>query len=456
MERFIIGMHLKEDLIFKDPDEISHAIAGLQWGVRAILLTEIYRRAEEILPNDDVGLLPNYITPCHDVLNESIHSDNLLPYHTIQYWLSKTHSIARGSHGKARLTWTEDDTSMIYNDALISINRMGEMFLDLMKSVEDLTKQKLFCGRQFKFELPDVIHDDISNHSLGFSFLSDERNRCWTSDYDDIFARQYASSLVGPNRHIDEQGFLTPAARGWLNEVTDFKIQTGVLLKLTGGGCPRDTEMLSLQLDETPTGHRAFYFVKNEMIMVQNYDKMSYTRNQQAPIPRVVFQRLARVLVIYLMVIRPYEKVLRHKLCRDNESPVNESLENFKETKALYFVHELGKFAPKTLSNKVAELMLEYFGSRLTSRDLRHILHGIIVHTTPSEFLTRGSSNYGILSFNHSTEIGEKHYGVELKSFGILHPEEAIQFLNVCPLQCRLFLTNLSYRSLAICIHFGV
>jgi hypothetical protein len=427
MERVIILLQLKSDLTFRDPNTISHSISGLQWGARAIFLTEAIRRGDETFTYTDNTSFPNpdYVTPTAKVVEETVEKPMCSPYKTIQYWLRETHEIARNAHGEARVTWTneEQEETMLYNDTLISIERMGDMFRDLMTDVEQLISRNLFYNKKFLFELPTIVHDNIADHQLEYSWMTDARNAPWTSHYgENFFYRQYILTLPSKERHFETQITPTLAARKWLIDLEDFKVLTGILLKLTGGGCPRDSEMLSLQLETSSTGHRAFYFIGREMIMLQEYDKMSYTRSEPAPIPHVVFPRLARAMAIYLLVLRPYELLLNYTLF---------GAENMRELKYLYFVNGKGRLPQEVLSNRIGQIMTHYFGSRLTSRDLRHILHAITTHTTPPEFNSVGAVNYGIRSFHHTERIGKNIYGRELRGFGILHPEEALQFLCV-------------------------
>jgi hypothetical protein len=405
------------------------------------MYAEITRRAKA----DGIALSgePNYVAAGFEVVNESIHELQTSPYSQVQFWLSKTHPIAQQTPGDGKLVWAEDDKTMTYLGTSINIDAMGGLFQELTDVVEGIMRRDLLFEVDVPFQLPDVIHDDISVTTRGYSWTKHPLNRDFTSKYEDDF---FMKQILLPRADVREKmwgldGVVTPFARQWMSHIKTFKLNVAILLKLACACAIRDTEVLEMVLEETVTYRRSFYFVRGEMVVVSAYDKMSYLRETVKNIPHSVYKRLAALIAQYHLIIYPFELLLRHSRSEDRAT--------FLKHKETFLADEGGKFDTKLISTRIGELMERKFGAKLTTSDLRHIIQAIIVHCIPPQYMTTGLVNFGLRALNHSEQVGRTHYARNIQSFGTQHPEETAQFLAVS-----LFVKYLSLSRAKLCLRY--
>jgi hypothetical protein len=428
-------LQLKQDLYFKPVYQFSSSIAGLQWDFRAIMYEEILRRAKDPHDRSYNPDHPNYVQACEDVVNQCIHHLPTSPYSQVQYWLGKTHPIAQSTPGEGKLLWAADERTMTYMGTSISIDQLGELFRQLTSECEEAMRKDLLFEVDVPFELPEVIHDDISVSTRTFSWIQHPGNLEFTSRYNDDY---FMKHVVLANSQIREKmwnvsGSVTSSARAWLIRLNDFKLNVAVLLKLACACAMRDTEMLELVLEETATSRRSFYFLQGEMVVISAYDKMSYLRETVKNIPHSVYRRLATLIAQYHLIIHPFEILLRHAITTDMTS--------FLQLRYHFLADERGKFKTDLISSRIGNLMEAKFGTKLKTRDLRHIIQAIITHCIPAQYLTTGLVNFGLRALNHSEQTGRVHYARDIQSFGAQHPEETTQYLAVCIFSFSFYLT---------------
>jgi len=314
---------------------------------------------------------------------------------------------------------------MVYKGTPISIRRLGEMNNALTSEIEKELDDGIFFGKNVPFSIPEVVYDDISCKSVGYSWSTEKRNAPWTSQYsDDYFLHNIILSDARLSREILSPNIgVSTRARLWYIKLQEWKVKVGLLLKMACGGSLRDSEQLELLLFETPSARRNFFFVIDEVVMVPEYDKMSYSRSDTSIVPRVLYPRLAVIFAKYQLIVYPFETILRSLLCED--------MKLYELTKWMMFVDENGRFPKSVLSKLLSKLMTDWFGHALGSSDIRHITQAIINHTTPPECMTIGLANFGTTSLNHSVVTGRKIYALFLNSFGNQHPEETEQYMRV-------------------------
>lgn len=86
-----------------------------------------------------------------------------------------------------------------------------------------------------------------------------------------------------------------------------------VLIHITSGQPARMTELVHLRLFNSRSSHRSIYLYFGSVMLLSTYSKTSSASQRDRMIARFLPNALKELLLVYLIVVRPFERLA---LCR--------------------------------------------------------------------------------------------------------------------------------------------
>jgi hypothetical protein len=169
--------------------------------------------------------------------------------------------------------------------------------------------------RQLMFNWEPVIdlgsiQDSLVNRHVGWSFLSEPRNRLQHS-FRHLQQRAWhdkSSSLMAKQRWVPSR-----VAR-YLRQVAAFQQQLLLCIHFAGGMPGRGTEIGSLKWCNTPTTMRNVFVLHSLLLIVLEYQKAQYSTNRAFYVVRTLPLAVSQLLFRYLAYVRPFAEALSHQV----------------------------------------------------------------------------------------------------------------------------------------------
>ena len=121
-----------------------------------------------------------------------------------------------------------------------------------------------------------LLHDDLSNSSVGWSFLRDQRNQ-WPVDGQSWLFQRIQSTPRQRTKFVKvgtTSGINRERIADWMRQVAQFRARLLVLMHITGGQPARGTEILSIRHRNTSAGgHRNVFIEDGLVVFVTRYIK---------------------------------------------------------------------------------------------------------------------------------------------------------------------------------------
>lgn len=213
----------------------------------------------------------------------------------------------------ATVTWLDDDCKhMRVNDVSLSlaelITAVEKLFLEAEQQLGDL-----MFGQGLPAELESLkfenLFDDLNNISLGYSFLSDRRNglqgfkpyllqHLVKSSEAAKYVLEGSATNLRWNPRGQQQYFLM--SKKFIRTLL-------ALVHITSGQPCRATELETVTISNSAFGKRSLFLRKNRLVVIQTYNKTSSYLDSNVAIPRFLPERLSKLLLIYLCLVRPVE-----------------------------------------------------------------------------------------------------------------------------------------------------
>ncbi|KAG2047860.1 P-loop containing nucleoside triphosphate hydrolase protein, partial [Suillus hirtellus] len=341
-ERCIALLTLQKDGSFKEPQDVTGIIAKDEYCMRLAFLTEIKNRVASGAAEDESAAF-------HDIE----------PYIT-----EKTHFTL------PRLWWTDTLTwrTMLYKGNRVDLGDVCRMFADTEARLVDAWENSVLKGLQIRINYDDIA-DDLTNKDVGYSFLSDQRNSCFTrrDRLLDGFLRDNAIfahfAVVRQGNVIWNQATL----RLWLQDYADFHSLLLLRCEMLSGAPGRGTELTAMTYRNTRTRPtRNLVILGKHITMLCLYSKTSAITGRDRMIPHSLDAVTGDILVQDLALARPFAEFAA-SICFPNNLNV----------KDLYRQHIFVRFDRLFNSTELSSVMtrhsLPFLDYGLTINSWRHI-----------------------------------------------------------------------------------
>lgn len=162
-------MMLQNDGSFKEPKYITGPIAHYEYCMRFTFMIEMHR-LKTLKSNSTYEQhceqLCSWFTEKHDSTFNSLRS--------LQHRAS---TVAQSTMALPAIWWLDQIhfQTMAYKGNRIEFDNIKAMFVKLEVDIIQIFEEKILCGQHLHF-LYDAIADDLSNGTVGYSFITDPRN----------------------------------------------------------------------------------------------------------------------------------------------------------------------------------------------------------------------------------------------------------------------------------------
>lgn len=284
---------------FNEPKLVTSPIARFKYCIRLMFLSLMHR--EETMDDGLARYQPWLVEKVESTFNSLC---------SLQHVAS---SIAYSTMSLPSVWWQDRKTykTMLYKGSSISIDQISVMIQNLEERTKTTWEDLILLqtGLQVEYTL---LHDDLSNKNIGYSFVTDPRNQCFSDDFlllKAILASEHLRSRFLLFNQGGVSRWNTHALRKWLLGYAEFHLLQLVRCQLTAGSPSRGTELTAMLACNTQ-----LYSVRNlvafgkHISLLCTYLKTSSMSGADKLIPHSLDAFTSDLLVQDFAIARPFAR----------------------------------------------------------------------------------------------------------------------------------------------------
>jgi len=405
--RFIAFTSMDSDGSFSKAGEVSPRIAKMQYFARACVFQCM--RTEFQNCGDNQLEARKVLERFRGFVSEE-HFNSFARLREIMHLVSNSASI---EHNEPQMDWVHGSnyTAISLPDGhIITTKSLGNSYHHYMNELK--TKLKfLLMGYPWK-KLPtlqDVHVDDINCNQIGYSFLNDPRNVKLINVKKELV--KHLSSAEGCKEQFvrssttgDGNIWKEIGISQWMGTCSTVVEIILFLVHLSSGQPARGVELMTYNITKPANTSRSVYFNQGTIMLITTYWKGRNVSNRDRPIARFLPKEFAKLLLVYLSVIRPTE-VFFSSVSHGNGN--TDSVGNYNR---YLFVRNGIRMNSEQCSTSFQKLFLQKLRFHLSFRQFRQIVIGFT-----SKLL---QTDYGAIpepmmdeQAGHGTATAGKFYG---------------------------------------------
>lgn len=409
--RFLILISLQSDGGHAEPDYMTGYFAKLKYCIRLAFLHEIKRVAQERYHGVDY----HACLELEPWFQEGIHS----PFDSICSLQHMASAIAMGTMRMPRIWWEDPEhhEKMIFQGHHIAFSDIRQMFAAMEQELITLWQQHILLGiTDLRVDYSDSIREDLSNTTVGYSFLDDPLN---TFLFGHSSQKLLAAILARPalRDHFIHSVGSDPqwdrlALRRWLEHYSRLSLLLLVRCEMLSGGPGRGTELTSMSYRSTQTRRRRnLSILGSHLAIIRTYQKSTALSGKDKLIPHSLDAVSTDIMLQDLLLVRPFA-TWAATMCYPSEADAVKRLYQYK-----LFINQHKLFTSDDLSNAMRHFTLRSLGIGLTINPWRHIAISFRRHLCPTataffEKEAESEETAAILQLGHSRQIENMHYAV--------------------------------------------
>jgi len=361
-ERCLALLTLKQDGSFKEPKDVTGIIAKDEYCMRLAFLTEIKNRvaagdaADESVAFDDLQL---YLT-------EKTH----FTFAGLRSLQHRASALAYDTMSLPHIFWTDDSTfrTMLYKGNRIDLDDVCKMFSETEAKLVDAWESSVLKGIPIRIAY-DSIADDLTNKDVGYSFLSDPRNHCFTRR-DRLLHAFFTNKTIFSHFAVVRQGEIIwnrAALRQWLQDYADFHSLLLLRCEMLSGAPGRGTELTAMTYRNTRTRTtRNLVILGKHITILCLYSKTGALTGKDRLIPHSLDAVTGDILIQDLALSRPFAEFAA-SICFPNHANI---IELYRQH---VFIRFDRLFNSSDLSSVMTQHSLPFLNYNLTINSWRHI-----------------------------------------------------------------------------------
>ncbi|KAG1848267.1 hypothetical protein F4604DRAFT_1502194, partial [Suillus subluteus] len=361
-ERCLALLTLQKDGSFKEPKDVTGIIAKDEYCIRLAFLTEIRNRVALGEAEDE--------SAAFDQLEPYLTEHNHYTFSRLRSLQHRASSLAYSAAGLPSIWWTDATTwnTMLYKGNHIDLDDVRKMLADTEARLVDLWENSVLKGLHIRIDY-DAIADDLTNKDVGYSFLSDPRNPCFSRrdrlldaffHNKDIFGH---FGVVREGKMIWNKGNL----RKWLQDYADFHSLLLLRCEMLSGAPGRGTELTAMTYRNTSTRPtRNLVILGKHVAMLCLYSKTGALTGKDKLIPHSLDAVTGDILIQDLALARPFAEFAA-SVCFLNNTQVKELY------RQQMFIKFDRLFNSSDLSSTMTRHSLPALNYSLTINSWRHI-----------------------------------------------------------------------------------
>jgi hypothetical protein len=293
------------------------------------------------------------------------------PFNTLRGLKHRAFAILSRTPSFPRSIWTDrvNWTSLLYKGDPLSLDQIRNMFVDLENLTRYQWEHKVLMGLKLRVDY-DRLADDLTNTEVGYSFLSDPRNKMFHK------RDRLAFAILGDPRL--RAHFTTPNTNGgvhwskhalqeWLIDYSHLEGLQATRTEMLAGAPGRTTEIHCMNYCNTPTRTTRNLSVLDQYIAVTRmYTKTGSITGVDRLIPHGLDAFTADMMIQDLAIARPFAE-LAINICYPNNDKIQE-LYQYR-----LFVNHTKEFVGADLTHVMTGLSLDACEFAIGINAWRHI-----------------------------------------------------------------------------------
>lgn len=355
--RYVILKLLNKDGSFAELENLTPVLAKFKHLIRAfflrVLTTSLF-----------------YPRPSFEDIQDGVHEGTDMTFDTICDLQHQASSIVLQTPKPPNIFWmdSKNTMTMLFDGDTISLKDLQALFANVQHRTQALLQNDLLFNTDLHIDY-DLLHENISNTSVGYCFLEDKRNP-FHQHRTTFLERVVQHTELGPrfcyvtdHQVVWNQLELTK----WLVTYSTFSLHLLLLLEMLSGGPGRGTELTGMLIRSSKgQSLRNLIALGPHLILLRTHSKTSTRNNNFRLIPHAIDTFTADVLIQDLTLLRPFAEFAVRQ-CFPND---NEVLTRYQYN---LFVNRQHLFNTTDLSTLMGEYTLKYLSARLTVRSWRHV-----------------------------------------------------------------------------------
>lgn len=322
---------------FVEASELSPMLAAIQYATCCTAISEVWDvsmraiddKNLQVRTSGDLDERVAYVLACLDVEKNTVASYVRAVLNTCMTQLRMK------TVGMSFVECKQHRCCGFVNGEELSLRDEGKLISGWQDELEQTMLDKLLLG----FTLPDgfecqlhCLKDVLSEKKKGFSFFTHPANRDWlnacstafieylksrVSEVSDLVVQKETTMLSaeelqkkGDIISVGDMSLYQGGVNRWLRACVDVQEALLSCIHLSSGSPARDTEIATFKLRNTAYTQRNVYLSQGDVVLIARYSKMRNRNGGDRPIARFPDQRTSRLLLTYLIMVRPLEAVL--------------------------------------------------------------------------------------------------------------------------------------------------
>ena len=355
---------MKQDGSFNSPAQTTPFIAKLVYCLRLIFLIAIHAKSKT---SKDAGAGACDLYSCW--FTEKVDSTFNTLY-TLQHQAS---ALAYSETTMPRIVWTDRTTyrSMRYRGSPVTFDGLQKVFSKMEEDAVTIWERDVLMDLPLQINYTQLF-DDLSNTTVGYSFLSDARNSCFSDR--DLLANAIIEHPVLSKRFLTDScdGRGTPvwnimALQAWLFNYSKFHGAQLASVEMKAGSPGRGTELCCLEYCNTRTrSQRGLYVMGNHVAVVCQYHKSGAITGKDKVIPHSLDAITSDLVIQDLAIARPFAELAAY-ICYPLDKDVQGHFNSY------LFVNNKNLFNTTQMTNILKAYTLPVYDVGLGVNDWRHI-----------------------------------------------------------------------------------
>lgn len=361
-ERLLALITLNKDGGHQEPKEVTGYLAKFQYCIRLTCLREIKYLAAVQFHGDDLQAC-NALLPWFTEKTTS-------PFSRIRALQHYASSIAFQTMSMPCIWWLDHSEwkELLYKGDRIHLDQLRAMFAASAQITIDIWEKKVLKGLNLRLSY-DHLADAMGNNDVGYSFLTDSRNTCFSNRDSLAVAFMADPSIRGSfGRFCDGKMTWNHAALlQWLRDYAEFQAHLLMRCEMLSGAPGRGTELTPMLFCNTKhRSQRNLVIMGKHVAILRRYTKMGSMTGHDKLIPHSLDGITSDLMIQSLALARPFSELAIHLT---NQHP--------RDVLFLYqthiFVNVDRQFTTNDLSNVMARMSLPYVHCKLTTSPWCHI-----------------------------------------------------------------------------------
>jgi hypothetical protein len=272
---------------WRQPQDYTTILAGIQWCVRVIMLETSLpsRRRDEFTEESELNPVEVFRT----VRDKWLVDGEGTPFGYIHRLLNYGMNAGRNYTNRTRIRWSADNKTLYFDGRALKLQVWIEFVEEILKELEKLLSQQLFMKDGQLPEVDLTIVDDPSNHDAGHYWVLSDAD-AWPRARTGMIARLQLLDRWDDMIEVDGDGLAWLASGVDAYQAKDVEVRELmiVLMMIVCGLSGRGTELTSLRYMNAVDGDRGIYVEDGQIMFITEYHKSMALMDEAKVCPRCI------------------------------------------------------------------------------------------------------------------------------------------------------------------------